>query len=483
MFNSLRIKLTLWYSGVLALILIVFGLLFYFVVEQTVKQVADDSLEDTSDALITRLQNNPDLDAPTIDQTLRDFRLQYTVFAIYDRDKNLIAGSPRLFKETKLQFPAFNIAAGDIPKEVLNTGFEDAKSLATFLHENRTNVRIYTERTNLEGREFYIATLRPLTNQDELLTNIRLFLVAGIPFALLLSSIGGYYLAHKILQPIREMDDQTSFITSRNLSARLPIGKNKNELEHLAVTFNDMLERLENSFELRKRFMADASHELRTPLAIVRGEAEVALQQSGRTEEEYRESLDVIRQEGVRLSHIVEDLFLLARADSEEYKVTETTFYVDDLIRETARAARTLIAEQDLEFDFDSEDNLIFKGDESLIRRSIIILLGNAIKYTEKPGRISLTCSKDESHYQIEVFNTGTPIPEAEQSRIFERFYRADKARGRKAEYEFGSGAGLGLSIGTWIAKMHNGTLDLVFSNETGTKFAILLPQNQTPKQ
>jgi two-component system, OmpR family, sensor kinase len=478
MFNSLRTKLTLWYSIVLTLVLIAFALLFYFLIEQTVKLSADETLEDASDSLITRLTNNSDAEPETIRQTLEGFRFQYTVFAIYDRNGGLIAASPRLRKDARLNFPIFNITAEEIPKNVLDEMFQTPDSFKSFLLANKTNIRMFGKRADIKGQDLFIVTLRPLTNQTELLSNIRFIFIGGIPLALILSSLGGYYLARKSLEPVREMGEKASLITSRNLNERLPTGRDRDELEKLAGIFNQMLTRLETSFEQQRRFMADASHELRTPLAIIRGEAEVSLQKQTRTEEEYRESIEVIRQEGVRLSHIVEDLFTLARADAGQYRLNITTFYLDELVNEAARAVRTLIANKKLEFEHQTDENLIITGDETLLRRLLIILLDNAIKYAKPNGKVSLECAEHGSHYKIEVANTGNPIPETERIKIFERFYRADKARSHKDDYALGTGAGLGLSIGTWIARVHQGKLELVRSDESGTVFAVYLSRN-----
>ncbi|MCB1022925.1 MAG: HAMP domain-containing protein [Acidobacteria bacterium] len=477
MFSSIRTKLTLWYSAVLALVLITFALLFYFLIDQTVKQSVDDSLEDASDSLITRLQNAPDFSDASMQTVLNDFRFQYTVFVIYDKDFSIIAASPRLIGDPKLKFPSFNISTEEIPKPMLQNSFSGEASFYTFDTRAKTAVRFFIERPKIHSREFNVATMRPLTIQFALLSNIRLIFFAGIPFALIFSSIGGYYLAMKSLEPVRRMGEKVSFITSQNLNERLPASQQNDELDQLAAIFNKMLTRLEGSFDLQRRFMADASHEFRTPLAIMRGEAEVSLQKDERTEDEYRESLEVIRQEGVRLSHIVEDLLTLARADAEQYKINPSTFYLDEVVTETARSLRTLIQGRNIKLSVEADENLMFHGDESLIRRLLIILLDNAIKYSDDGGKISLSCAETDSDYEITVSNSGSFIPENEQTRAFERFYRADKVRSRRNDYQLGTGAGLGLSIGTWIAKVHDGSLSLKRSDENKTSFMVSLPK------
>lgn len=483
MFSSLRIKLTLWYALILALALIVFALAFYLLIGQTVGQLADDSLQDASDALVTRLHNNAALTDKSIEETLSDFRFQYIVFLVRDGNGKLIATSPRLRKDSRLQFPTFNIATGDIPAEILKSGFRDSNIYSTFTLQSRTSIRIFQESTTIGNRTLFLATLRPLTNQTELLLNVRFFLFSGIPVALLLSILGGYYLARKSLSPLREMNQKASYISSRNLHERLPTGKNRDELEHLAITFNDMLARLEGSFELQKRFMSDASHELRTPLAIIRGEAEVSLQKRKRPEEEYRESLEVIEQEGIRLSKIIEDLFTLARVDADQYNLNLSTFYLDELVSETSKAIRTLLKSKNLQFEVKSKGDLIFEGDETLIRRLLIILLDNAVKHSRENGEVKMVCEADGDNYRVQVFNSGDPIPLEEQDKIFERFYRADASRIHSDNYQFGTGAGIGLAMGRWIAEAHQGKLTLEKSNDTETVFAFVLPITSSQKK
>ncbi|NNE98111.1 MAG: HAMP domain-containing protein [Pyrinomonadaceae bacterium] len=483
MFNSLRIKLTFWYALILALTLIVFVLVFYILINQTVMQLADDSLDDASDALITRLTNSPVQSNESIEDVLEDFRFQYIVFVIYDRENNLIAASPRLQNNAKLKYPTFNISVEDVPIEKLDTEFTTSGVYTTVTIKNESNIRIFQENASIGGREINIATLRPLTNQTELLSNIRFLLVSGIPAALLLSILGGYYIAQKSLRPLNEMNDKASYISSHNLYERLPTKNGNDEVENLAATFNRMLGRLEDSFEIQKRFMSDASHELRTPLAIILGEAEVSLQKKNRPEEEYRESLEVIEQEGARLSKIVEDLFTLVRADADQYELDLSTFYLDELINETAKAVRTLVKTRGLALVVSSGTDLSFEGDEALIRRLIIILLDNAIKYSQQDGRVTLKCSAENSTYIVAVSNSGEPIPTAERSKIFERFYRAEASRPQKDNYEFGTGAGLGLAMGKWIAETHHGELLLSKSDESETVFTITLPKTLKKNQ
>src|SRR2546421_10027667 len=206
--------------------------------------------------------------------------------------------------------------------------------------------------------------------------------------------------------------------------------------------------------------MADASHELRTPVAIVCGESEVALSQQVRSPAEYRESLAILHDEGRRLTRIVEDLFMLARADAGQYQPDRTNFYLDETVGECVRAVRSLAAHHKVELHFQpAGDELLFRGDEGLVRRMILNLLDNAIKYTPAGGRVQAEIKQLAAGYAIWITDTGMGIPVAAQPHLFERFYRVDKVRARNGD--MGGGAGLGLSIAAWIADLHCGRIML----------------------
>jgi two-component system OmpR family sensor kinase len=249
----------------------------------------------------------------------------------------------------------------------------------------------------------------------------------------------------------------------------------RSELGRLALTFNELLARLDVSFEQQRRFMADASHELRTPVAIVRGESEVALSQESRSPEEYRESLAILHEEGRRLTRIVEDLFTLARADAGQYGLDPASFYLDETAAECVRAVRSLAARRGVALRHeDGGGEMPMRGDEGLVRRMLLNLLDNAIKYTPAGGEVRVELAREGEAYAIRITDTGVGVPEEARPHIFERFYRADKARSRNGGA--GGGAGLGLSIASWIAEAHGGRVTLERSGRGGSTFLVSLP-------
>lgn len=480
MLSTIRFRLTLWYAGALTLLLAAFAIVFYFALNLTVREIADESIEDASAALVETLRQRAaagdQVDESGIRSTLEDLRFQFIVFAVFDPDKRAIASSPRLGDEVYLPPDPFNIETSTLPVSEIFRTSESGVGFLTMHGPRGTEIRVLTRKLQLSDETYVLAAVRPLTSQLELLSYVRIFIAAGIPIALLLSGLGGYYLAGKALKPVGEMAKSASSITSSRLAERVPRGRADDEIAELADAFNAMLERLESSFTNQRRFMADASHELRTPLAIIRGESEVALQRDQRPAGEYKESLDIIRNETARLSRIVDDLFILAKADSGGLEPKMSSFYLDETAADCVKALRSLCDKKGIKIEKAFTEGSHFKGDESLIRRMILNLLDNAVKYSQPGSSIAVTCYPEDGNFILEFANPGPAISEADRTRLFERFFRADEARSHAAEYGHGTGAGLGLSIAASIAVAHGGRVELVHSNGTETRFRATLP-------
>jgi len=291
---------------------------------------------------------------------------------------------------------------------------------------------------------------------------------------ILLTGLGGYLLARSSLAPVVAMSTQAAQISETNLHERLLVQNQRDELGLLAGSFNGLLDRLDQSFERQRRFIADASHEMRTPVAVLCGEAEVALSRQDRSAVEYRESLGILQNEAQRLKLIIEDLFTLARADAGQYPLTLSEFYLDELAVDCCRSMRTLAQAKRVALRCEAVKETAIRGDENLLRRMILNLLDNAIKYTAKGGSVAVACETAESSCLLTVTDTGCGIPAELQPRIFERFFRADKVRAR-SDGNVG-GAGLGLAICRWIAEAHYGQLLLARSDRSGSTFAFTMP-------
>jgi heavy metal sensor kinase len=296
-------------------------------------------------------------------------------------------------------------------------------------------------------------------------------LLLALPLVIGLAGIGGYWLTRRNLTPLASMAEQARRITHSNLETRLDAGDAAEELATLSTSFNELLSRLDQSFDHMRRFVADASHELRTPISIIRGEADVALSHD-RSAVEYKQALALVLDESRRLSRLVDDLLNLARADAGRVKLRFEEFYLNDLLTECCRSAHTLASSRGVTIECPSHDDVAFHGDEELVRRMVMNLIDNAIRYTPAGGRVTATLESRGGDVAIRIADTGTGIAPEVAPHVFERFYRGDKARSRQD-----GGFGLGLAIVKWIAESHQGAVELASTPGAGSTFTVTLPR------
>ena len=482
MLDSVRVRLTAWYSAVLAAVLLLVSSTTYFIVRKTSMQRTDTDLSVLADSFVVtfedELADERGTEAPAIlsalHQAMIEHRSDNDAFAVVAPDGKIFATS----NDTSLSNVVPNShAARALASDEFEAFAQQAQTKDVSLRTiARPRFRAYSRRFKAGDKSFVLIVLHSLHAQNEVLETIQATFAWMVLVGLLLAGTGGYFLARKSLAPVVAMGAQARRIGASNLHDRLPVQNANDELGQLAVIFNDLLNRLDQSFERQRRFIADASHELRTPLAILRGEAEVAMSQSGRKAEEYLESVRVLHEETSRLIKIVEDLFTLSRADSGQYHLTLQEVYLEEVAADCAHSARTLAREKNIELQVDAAAECPVRGDEALLRRMILNLLDNAIKYTARGGRVAIECRTEAEGCEVHVTDTGSGIPGELQARVFERFFRADPARSRTGRE---GGAGLGLSIAQWIAEAHHGRLELVHSDARGSHFAVYLPLHQ----
>jgi two-component system, OmpR family, sensor kinase len=469
MLDSVRVRLTLWHLAVLALVLIAFSIGIYAVLAQSLYARLDSTLRNEVRALAAAherqmVEGKTESESALNAQEERLFPRQAT--SIFNSDGQVIAEKPtRSGKHARL--PTLNLLHAD------DTYFY---SLLEEEDGGRDGRRIAVKRIpNPSTGKFYIyAVSQPLDRVAEELGTMRKILLVAVPLALALAGLGGWFLARRSLAPVVAMSEHARRISAENLEERLPIVNSRDELGQLAATFNELLTRLETSFNQQLRFMADASHELRTPLSVIRTATDVTLGREHRDEHEYRDALKIASEQTHRLTRIVEDMFTLARADSGHRTLDQSDFYLDELIDETSRAAQVLAASRGLQLERQDVSEMLCHGDEGLLRQMLMNLLGNAIKHTPAGGKVRIDVVQSNGQYQITVADTGTGIPAEAQPFVFERFFRADKSRSRSDSD--GGGAGLGLAIARWIAEAHKGHIELLRSDVTGTVFMASLP-------
>jgi heavy metal sensor kinase len=457
MFDSVRTRLTFWYAGVLALSLVVFAFLVYYAASRIFYERQDESLRSTAQTVASAYLEELDEEqsvAKANQVVLNELVFPNRYVEVLDSTGKVVAWSSNL-----------NNRVLNIPEPAQVEARTRGASFAVV-----DNVRVAVVRLSVTREVGYAVVAEPLNVIDEGLRRLRRAFLAGVPLILLLASAGGYFLARKSLSPIALMNRQTQHITAVNLSSRLDVMNPRDELGRLGTTINELLERLESSFKEQQRFVADASHELRTPLAILRGETDVALEQP-RPPDEYRQSLILIKDEAERLSRIVEDLFILARQPLDLPTIVKESVDMNETVKDCVRAARVLAAQKNLELKLTEAPPLVLTGDEYLLKRMVLNLLDNAVKYTPEGGRIWVEVAGQNGDAQVSVRDTGIGISEKDQSHVFDRFYRVDKARSRAL-----GGAGLGLSIVLWIVEAHAGTITVESNPGKGSTFTVKLP-------
>jgi two-component system OmpR family sensor kinase len=475
MINSVRIRLTLWYTAVMTLVLVVLAGATYLVLRQEIVRRADAQAIELADSFLSTVDaemgdaTKPDSVDEGIAAAISEHRFRDVVFVVFDPQGDLLGVSASYRQPGRSTDPSREMLASVLRPLLLTSG------MFRTVHLGGRQYRSYARHFSVAQQAATLIVLQSLYHQNEFLETLAGTFGIVIPLTIVLAGAGGYLLARRSLWPVVAMSAQASRIGAENLYQRLEVENPLDELGQLAGSFNELLDRLNRSFERQKRFVADASHELRTPVAILCGEADVTLAQANRTEQEYREALQILGEEARRLKHIVEDLFTLARADAGQHPLAVSDFYLDELAAECSKNVRTLASAKNISVSCESQQELPIRADEGLLRRMLLNLLDNAIKYTAEGGSVSLRCGSENGRYRLSFEDSGPGIPTDLQSRIFERFFRADKARSRRESD--GGGAGLGLAIAAWIAEAHGGKVELTRSTSTGSVFTVFLPK------
>jgi heavy metal sensor kinase len=296
-----------------------------------------------------------------------------------------------------------------------------------------------------------------------------IMVLAGLA-AVVLSLIGGYFLAGRALSPVRRITEKAREISAENLSERLPVPHDRDEIGRLALVFNDTLARLELSFERLRRFTADASHELRTPLTSIRSVGEVTLRGPEDTAS-YHEAISSMLEETERLTRLVDDLLILARGDAESAGLNPLPLDISETLLAVLEQLRVLAEEKGQSVSVNVEDGIMVTADRSTLTLALSNVLHNATRYSPEGGAISISSRIEGGKAVVEITDSGPGIPENERDKVFERFYRLDLSRSSS-----GGGSGLGLSIARWAVKVNGGSIAFVDSGGGGSCCRISIP-------
>lgn len=315
----------------------------------------------------------------------------------------------------------------------------------------------------------YNALLAYIENYPDSLDTVLVNYLDVLPILILISLgiflIVGNYLVHKLLKPIRDMTDKVKNINGTSLN-RLDTDLAKDELKDLALTFNEMLDRLELFMNQQKQFVSDASHELRTPIAIIQGYTEM-LERWGKDDPAIlEESINSLSQETASMKDLLEKLLFLSRSDKKTLKVEKEMFDLSALCHEVVKETGFIDDEHTIVPKI--TDNIMLSGDKGLIKELLRILVDNALKYTPEGGTITVGCTISKQNIILSVQDTGIGIAHEHIAHLFERFYRVDEARNKST-----GGTGLGLAIAEQIVKVHGAQISVTSEIDEGTQFLI----------
>ncbi len=484
--KSIRAKLTLSYSLVLLFTLIAFGLIAYTYSRRDLNDSLDKSLTNE----VKWVKNFVELKAGKVKPS--------TKFSLNKKGRLLHQQLP-LSKEDSI---AVNQADEEIwnhiyehaiinPKKTViqitdnkgviifrsSTAADDSLSIKrvtrdsiemqTVRNEKGENWRVAA--TAMKNYNIYVAY--PLAELSELLDNLFSIFLILIPIALLLSLAGGWFLAYRSLKPVDDITKTVQQITAHSLDKQIQEHLVNDEIGRLITTFNGMIIRLRNSFDQIKQFSVDASHELRTPLTIMRGEVELALRNQS-TDPEYRRILVSILEETIRLSNIIESLLTLSKDDLGK---PEPLYYervnLNELIKELYEDCEIIASKKSISVKLLQNEEITIIGDQVRLHQLFLNLIDNAVKYTPGGGMVTLSSVKENGFAKFYIKDTGIGIPTEEKKKIFDRFYRVDKARSREL-----GGSGLGLSIAKWIVEIHKGRIEVESEINKGSVFSVYLP-------
>jgi two-component system heavy metal sensor histidine kinase CusS len=434
--HSIRFRLTVWYAAVLTAGLVLFSVLVWLSLRQQLLADLDQDLNGRATRLETYFRNESARAGVQLADELEEF-----CQALPETSYVSISGANGF----EFRYPS-KIRAPQIESRMLQRQF------------------------TLNDQAFYLQLGTPVDDVSYVLDRLRLLLLSLVPFVIAIACLGGVWLSRRALKPVQDVTAAAHSISIENLSDRLPVPETGDEIARLAEVLNSMLARLDSAVATLSQFAADASHELRTPLAVIRTTAELALRR-GRTAESYRESLETVVAEAERMTHLVEDLLLLARSDRAVNNIPREIVDLRHTLQDVCAEMSSLAVTRNIHLraSLDGKPAEVWGLADSL-HRLFVLLLDNAVKYSHAGGEIEVSLEREDGTVSVAIEDHGRGISPSDLPHIFKRFYRADKAR-------TGGGHGLGLPLAESIAQAHGAKIEVSSSEGAGSTFRVVFPE------
>lgn len=460
--RSLRFRIAAWYAGLLTGALLIFGVSVYVGLERylywDLQRTLDADCRSISSQLLSQHPfRGPDWLPGEIEEAYSP-ALNGRFIRVIQPDVGVIylSGAPKDGAFDPSQVPLPDAKAKNPRRVRLAHGHRLLIGMANY--------------TSPDGTRFIVESGVPYHQIEVALHGLLVTFAIYLPILISLAVGSGYWLMRRSLQPVDEITRRAEGITSTKLSERLPVIRTGDELERLSVALNRMIERLDQAFQHINRFSADASHELRTPLTILQLELE-GIAQTHRLNPVLTDQIGSALEETDRMSHIVENLLAISRLDAGEVKMDKTRLDLGHLAASTADQMRLLAEEKRIQFRTNAAENVYVEGDRSRLQQVVVNLIANAIKYTPDAGEVEVSVRADGPTAVLQVSDNGVGISDDALPHVFERFYRADKARSRNS-----GGAGLGLAIAKSICTAHGAEIKVSSQEGQGSRFTVELP-------
>lgn len=469
---TIRAKITLWFITILAIILGLAYVAFYLSSENVSREIVRNELEETVTGDMDKIVYHPEEKNPeSADGSIRipyeegmlEVDQEFLALingigvGLWSSDRKLIYGEDLIREES-----------GGIPLVDSRTRTIPSGPDMFYVYDRKLEVK------GVEG-----LWLRGSVDRDQRHEEVSVLFRSSLlllPFLILLAAVGGYFITKRSLYPIRRLMEAAGNIsTGSDLKQRIDAGEGENEVQQLTRSFNGMMQRLDEAFEAETQFTSDVSHELRTPMASILAQCELALEDENLSPEEARDALLVIQRQGDRMNELIGDMLMYTRIDRGQEMYPREPLDLTELVRETCEDFE-MSCENQLELATDLDQNLMVTGSEPLLRRLLLNLLENAVRYSDGTPRIRAELTAEGRMLLLKVSDRGIGIPPEHLPKIFDRFYQADPSR-------TGEGTGLGLAMVKEIASAHGGSVSVASTPGEGSTFTVRLPKRSDTVQ